>query len=175
MKIFIKMKDSRKSLLLTIPRELLEKIFIYLDLDNLVAIKKLHPFTDVQHECDRIIKTKQDITRVHFDTFSKNYIKETLYFLAKDLNTVINLPDPFYIQNVFSDRDNEIKEIIPKIDYSNKLETILYNRIKYDKEFNDFYEQILRFYKSDRCNTFPTHPVVISLILDKSRTEFKLN
>ena len=78
MKIFIKMKDSGKSLLLTIPRELLEKIFIYLDLDNLVAIKKLHPFTDVQHECDRIIKTKE-CSRVHFDTCSKLY-ERPLFF-----------------------------------------------------------------------------------------------
>ena len=38
----------------------------------------------------------------------------------------------------------EIKQLIPKIDYSMNIETILANRIKYDLEFNDFYESILR-------------------------------
>ena len=47
------------------------------------------------------------------------------------------------------------------------IESILANRIKYDLEFNDFYESILRFYKENMCNTFPTHPIVISTLLDK--------
>ena len=152
---------------LIIPKELLEYILVYLNVPEIVSIKKLHPFTDIQGECDRMIQSKLDIERINHDTCSKNYIKETLYFLAQDLATVIDLPDPYYIQKVFFDRDKEIKYIIPQIDYTRNIETILSDRQKYDKDFNDLYEPILRFYKDDKCNTFPTHPVMISFFLSR--------
>lgn len=152
---------------LDIPKELLEYIFHFLDIQHVVSIKKLHPFTSIQGECDRSITKKLDIERVNHDSHSKFYIRQTLTFLAKDLATVIDLPDPYYIQKIFYDRDKEIKQLIPKIDYNMNIETILANRIKYDKNFNDFYESILRFYKENKCNTFPSHPIIISTLLDK--------
>ena len=155
------------SLFLTIPKELLEFIFYFLEINNIVSIKKLHPFTDIQGECDRNIIKKLDIERANHDQNTKNYIRQTLTYLARDLATVIDLPDPYYIQKIFYDRDAEIKSLIPKIDYHMNIETILTHRLKYDKEFNDFYESVLRFYKENKCNTFPTHPVVISIVLDK--------
>ena len=155
------------SLFLTIPKELLEFIFYFLEINSIVSIKKLHPFTDIQGECDRNIIKKLDIERANHDQNTKNYIRQTLTYLARDLATVIDLPDPYYIQKIFYDRDAEIKSLIPKIDYNMNIETILAHRLKYDKEFNDFYESVLRFYKENKCNTFPTHPVVISIVLDK--------
>ena len=152
---------------LDIPKELLENIFHFLDIQHVVSIKKMHPFTNIQCECDRSIKKKLDVERVNHDFHSKYYIRQTLTYLAKDLATVIDLPDPYYIQKIFYDRDKEIKSLIPKIDYTMNIETILANRIKYDKDFNDFYESVLRFYKENMCNTFPTHPTVISIVLDK--------
>ena len=152
---------------LDIPTELLGFIFYYLEVNSIVSIKKLHPFTEIQKECDRSILKRIDIHRSHYDNISKKYIRTQLEYLARDLATVIDLPDPYYIQKIFYDRDKEIKSLIPKIDYKLNLETILINRIKYDKEFNDLYESVLRFYKENRCNTFPTHPVVISMVLDK--------
>lgn len=152
---------------LDIPKELLEYIFYYLDIQHVVSIKKLHPFTNIQLECNRSISKKLDMERKNHDSNAKFYIRQTLIFLSKDLATVIDLPDPYYIQKIFYDRDKEIKSLIPKIDYTMNIETILINRIKYDKDFNDFYESILRFYKDNKCNTFPTHPVVISFVLDK--------
>lgn len=151
---------------LDIPKELLEYIFHFLDIQHVVSIKKLHPFTSIQCECDRSISKKLDMERVNHDSHSKFYIRQTLTFLAKDLATVIDLPDPYYIQKIFYDRDKEIKQLIPKIDYNMNIESILANRIKYDLEFNDFYESILRFYKENKCNTFPSHPIVISTLLD---------
>jgi len=76
------------------------------------------------------------------------------------------LPDPFYIRNIFNERDNQIQNVIPQIDYSLNIERLLLDRKEFDKEFNVFYESILRFYKEERCNTFPSHPNIISMILD---------
>ena len=155
------------SLLLDVPKEILQYIFIHLDLVHLVKIKKIFPFTKIQGECDRIIQRNLDITRNIYDRFSKNYIKTTLYYLAKDLAMEVDLPDPYDVNKVFFDRDKEIKSLIPKIDYSDNIETILNDRLKYDKKFNLLYEPILRFYEENKCNTFPTHPIVISFVLDK--------
>ena len=77
----------------------------------------------------------------------------------------VDLPDPYDVIKVFFDRDKEIKSLIPKIDYSDNIETILNDRLKYDKKFNLLYEPILRFYEENKCNTFPTHPIVISFIV----------
>ena len=124
---------------LTLPKELLYNIFIFLNIPQIVAIKKIHAFSDLQGECDRVISMKLECERNNLDNSAKKYIRDTLYYLAKDLATVIDLPDPYYIQKVFYDRDKEIKSLIPKIDYSMSIEKILGDRIRYDNEFNDFY------------------------------------
>ena len=158
---------------LTLPKELLYNIFIFLNIPQIVAIKKIHAFSDIQGECDRVISMKLEHERSNLDNSAKKYIRETLYYLAKDLATVIDLPDPFYIQKVFYDRDKEIKSLIPKIDYNMSIEKILGDRIKYDNDFNDFYSSILNFYKENKCNTFPSHPVIISLALERIKLEIK--
>mgnify|MGYP000284758620 FL=1 len=136
---------------LTLPKELLYSIFIFLNIPEIVAIKKIHAFSDIQGECDRVISLKLECERNNLDNSAKKYIMDTLYYLAKDLATVIDLPDPYYIQKVFYDRDKEIKSLIPKIDYNMSIEKILGDRIKYDNDFNDFYSSILNFYKENKC------------------------
>ena len=158
---------------LTLPKELLYNIFIFLNIPQIVAIKKIHAFSDIQGECDRVISMKLERERSNLDNSAKKYIRETLYYLAKDLATVIDLPDPYYIQKVFYDRDKEIKSLIPKIDYSMSIEKILGDRIRYDNEFNDFYSAILNFYKENKCNTFPSHPAMISIALERIKLEIK--
>jgi hypothetical protein len=150
---------------LFLPKELLKYILDYLDISDIINLKKLHPFTEIQQELSRSLNIKLNKERKHLETIQKNYVKETLYLATKDIKP-IDLPDPFYIQNIFKARDNQIQTVIPQIDYSINLERLLYDRKKFDKEFNDFYESVLRFYKEERCNTFPTHPNVISMILD---------
>tara|TARA_B100000123_G_C25708766_1_gene418856 strand:- start:628 stop:1122 length:495 start_codon:yes stop_codon:yes gene_type:complete len=158
---------------LTLPKELLYNIFIFLNIPQIVAIKKIHAFSDIQGECDRVISMKLERERNNLDNSAKKYIRDTLYYLAKDLATVIDLPDPYYIQKVFYDRDKEIKSLIPKIDYSMSIEKILGDRIRYDNEFNDFYSAILNFYKENKCNTFPSHPAMISIALERIKLEIK--
>ena len=158
---------------LTLPKELLYNIFIFLNIPQIVAIKKIHAFSDIQGECDRVISMKLECERNNLDNSAKKYIRDTLYYLAKDLATVIDLPDPYYIQKVFYDRDKEIKSLIPKIDYSMSIEKILGDRIRYDNEFNDFYSAILNFYKENKCNTFPSHPAMISIALERIKLEIK--
>ena len=158
---------------LTLPKELLYNIFIFLNIPQIVAIKKIHAFSDIQGECDRVISMKLERERSNLDNSAKKYIRDTLYYLAKDLATVIDLPDPYYIQKVFYDRDKEIKSLIPKIDYSMSIEKILGDRIRYDNEFNDFYSAILNFYKENKCNTFPSHPAMISIALERIKLEIK--
>ena len=158
---------------LTLPKELLYNIFIFLNIPQIVAIKKIHAFSDIQGECDRVISIKLERERNNLDNSAKKYIRDTLYYLAKDLATVIDLPDPYYIQKVFYDRDKEIKSLIPKIDYSMSIEKILGDRIRYDNEFNDFYSAILNFYKENKCNTFPSHPAMISIALERIKLEIK--
>ena len=148
-------------------------IFIFLNIPQIVAIKKIHAFSDIQGECDRVISMKLERERNNLDNSAKKYIRDTLYYLAKDLATVIDLPDPYYIQKVFYDRDKEIKSLIPKIDYSMSIEKILGDRIRYDNEFNDFYSAILNFYKENKCNTFPSHPAMISIALERIKLEIK--
>ena len=150
---------------LFLPKELLKYILDYLDISDIINLKKLHPFTEIQQELSRSLNIKLNKERKHLETIQKNYVKETLYLATKNIKPV-DLPDPFYIQNIFKARDNQIQTVIPQIDYSINLERLLYDRKKFDKEFNDFYESVLRFYKEERCNTFPTHPNVISMILD---------
>ena len=158
---------------LTLPKELLYNIFIFLNIPQIVAIKKIHAFSDIQGECDRVISMKLEHERSNLDNSAKKYIRDTLYYLAKDLATVIDLPDPYYIQKVFYDRDKEIKSLIPKIDYSMSIEKILGDRIRYDNEFNDFYSAILNFYKENKCNTFPSHPAMISIALERIKLRIK--
>lgn len=150
---------------LFLPKELLKYILEYLDISDIINLKKLHPFTEIQQELTRSLNIKINKERKHLEMIQKNYVKETLYLATKDIKP-IDLPDPFYIQNIFKERDNQIQSIIPQIDYSINLERLLYDRKKFDKEFNDFYESVLRFYKEERCNTFPSHPNVISMMLD---------
>ena len=158
---------------LTLPKELLYNIFIFLNIPQIVAIKKIHAFSDIQGECDRVISIKLERERNNLDNSAKKYIRDTHYYLAKDLATVIDLPDPYYIQKVFYDRDKEIKSLIPKIDYSMSIEKILGDRIRYDNEFNDFYSAILNFYKENKCNTFPSHPAMISIALERIKLRIK--
>ena len=150
---------------LFLPKELLKYILEYLDISDIINLKKLHPFTEIQQELTRSLNIKINKERKHLEMIQKNYVKETLYLATKNIKP-IDLPDPFYIQNIFKARDNEIQTVILQIDYSINLERLLYDRKKFDKEFNDFYESVLRFYKEERCNTFPSHPNVISMMLD---------
>lgn len=150
---------------LVLPKELIKYILEYLDISDIINLKKLHPFTEIQQELTRSLNIKINKERKHLEMIQKNYVKETLYLATKDIKP-LDLPDPFYIQNIFKERDNQIQSIIPQIDYSINLERLLYDRKKFDKEFNDFYESVLRFYKEERCNTFPSHPNVISMMLD---------
>tara|TARA_Y100000590_G_C15431100_1_gene905220 strand:+ start:56 stop:550 length:495 start_codon:yes stop_codon:yes gene_type:complete len=154
-----------KSPFLFLPKELLKYILDYLDISDIINLKKLHPFTEIQQELSRSLNIKLNKERKYLDDTQKNYIKETLYFATKDIKP-IDLPDPFYIQNIFKARDNQIQTVILQIDYSINLERLLYDRKKFDKEFNDFYEPVLRFYKEERCNTFPTHPINIAMFLE---------
>ena len=64
---------------LDIPKELLENIFHFLDIQYVVSIKKLHPFTTIQRECDRSIKKKLDVERVNHDFHSKFLLVPMLY------------------------------------------------------------------------------------------------
>ena len=150
---------------LVLPKELLKYILEYLDISDIINLKKLHPFTEIQQELTRSLNIKINKERKHLEMIQKNYVKETLYLATKNIKPV-DLPDPFYIQNIFKERDNQIQSIIPQIDYSINLERLLYDRKKFDKEFNDFYESVLRFYKEERCNTFPSHPIIISCVLE---------
>ena len=150
---------------ISLPKEILSYILVYLEISDILRLIKLHPFTDIQPELRRSLNIKLNNERRYLESSQKNYIKETLYFVSKDIKKV-DLPDPFYIQNIFKARDNKIKSELPIIDYSINLERLLFERKKFDKEFNDFYEPVLRFYKEERCNTFPTHPNIISMILD---------
>ena len=150
---------------LFLPTELIKYILEYLDISDIINLKKLHPFTEIQQELTRSLNIKINKERKHLEMIQKNYVKETLYLATKNIKPV-DLPDPFYIQNIFKERDNQIQSVIPQIDYSINLERLLYDRKKFDNEFNDFYESVLRFYKEERCNTFPSHPNVISMMLD---------
>ena len=150
---------------LVLPKELIKYILEYLDISDIINLKKLHPFTEIQQELTRSLNIKINKERKHLEMIQKNYVKETLYLATKNIK-LVDLPDPFYIQNIFKERDNQIQSVIPQIDYSINLERLLYDRKKFDNEFNDFYESVLRFYKEERCNTFPSHPNVISMMLD---------
>lgn len=157
---------------MTIPMELISNITFYLNISDVVNLIKIHPFTSIQAELKRALDTKLLCERKHLEINQKKYIRETLHLATKDIKHV-DLPDPFYIQNIFNDRDNQIQNVIPQIDYSLNIERLLLDRKEFDKEFNVFYESILRFYKEERCNTFPSHPNIISMILD--RYEININ
>ena len=86
------------------PIELISNITFYLDIPDIVNLIKLHAFTSIQAELKRGLDSKLLNERKQLEKCQKNYIEETLYFVSKDIKYV-DLPDPFYIQNIFNERD----------------------------------------------------------------------
>ena len=87
---------------ISLPKEILSYILVYLEISDILKLIKLHPFTDIQLELTRSLNLKLNNERRHLESSQKNYIKETLYFVCKDIKKV-DLPDPFYIQNIFKE------------------------------------------------------------------------
>ena len=88
----------------TIPVELISNITFYLNISDIVNLIKLHPFTSIQSELKRSLDKKIFRERKHLEINQKNYIRETLHLATKDIKHV-DLPDPFYIRNIFNERD----------------------------------------------------------------------
>ena len=78
---------------LFLPKELLKYILEYLDISDIINLKKLHPFTEIQQELTRSLNIKINKERKHLEMIQKNYVKETLYLATKNIKPV-DLPDP---------------------------------------------------------------------------------